>query len=328
MTTYREAGVDIARGEEAVQRLRQHVETTFTEHVLQGIGAFAGALDERAVGKHQHPVFLATIDGVGTKTLLAAQVHRWEGIGLDLVHHCANDLVCHGAAPLLFLDYVASSVLDPVIVEELVRGMSAACRSLSCVLLGGETAEMPAVYHAGAYDVVGAMIGVAERQKLITGKEIRAGDILIGLPSNGLHTNGYSLARKIIADAALSLDDAVPELGATLAGALLRPHTLYAPLVLKLHREVGLKGVAHITGGGIHGNLRRVLPPGLRAEVRRGALPTPPIFTFLARVGRLSQETMDEAFNQGVGMVLVIAREVQDAILLRAPGSAVLGTVY
>lgn len=326
--SYSDAGVDIARGDEAVERLKKHVEGTYTQDVLGGVGWYAGALRAGAVKSMRDPVLLATMDGVGTKTIIAAELGQWEGIGHDIVNHCANDLVCQGGAPLLFLDYIAASRLAPAVIAEIVKGMSEACRTLGCILIGGETAEMPKVYAEGAHDVVGTMIGVAEREEIITGAGTKAGDILIALPSSGLHTNGYSLARKVLlSDAKLDLRKKVPPLDCTLGEALLRPHAEYSRLVRKLHEEIGLRGVAHITGSGIPGNLPRVLPEGLGARIERKAIRVLPIFRLIQEKGKIADKDMDDAFNMGVGMILVVAPEKRDAVLRETEGSYVIGEV-
>lgn len=339
MTRYEDAGVNISRGDEAVERLKKHVAGTYTKDVLAGAGAYAGAFDVSNFKNMDSPTLLATIDGVGTKTLIAGKINKWDGIGEDIVNHCANDLVCQGAAPLLFLDYIASSRLEPSIIEEIVAGMSRACKALGCVLIGGETAEMPQVYSEGSHDVVGAMIGVADREKMITGAGIEEGDILIALPSNGLHTNGYSLARKVLLEAtprgasgtlrgALpDLHAYVPELGCTLGEALLKPHTEYSRLVCHLHHSIGLKGVAHITGSGIPGNLPRILPEGLGARIEKVAIKVLPIFKLIQKHGSVPDEDMYATFNMGVGMVLVIDPKNQDAILREAKDAYRVGEV-
>lgn len=325
---YASAGVDISRGDEAVRRLKKHVETTFTKNVLRGVGSFAGALDVSEIKDFDRPVILASIDGVGTKTVIAERTGKWEGIGHDIVNHSANDLVCQGAAPLLFLDYLAASRLDPAVIETIVKGMSDACRNVGCVLIGGETAEMPNVYTEGSYDVAGAIIGTAERSRMITGDDMSEGDVLIALPSNGLHTNGYSLARKVLLeDAEMALNDVVPELKETLGDALLKPHSPYSPLVLRLHREIGLKGVAHITGGGIAGNLVRIIPKGLGAIIDKKLIKVLPIFELIQKAGNVTDEAMYEAMNMGVGMILVVEEKLSKKVLKEAEGSSVIGKV-
>lgn len=325
---YASVGVDISRGDEAVRRIKKHVESTFTKNVLRGVGSFAGALDVAEIKNFDHPVILASIDGVGTKTIIAERTGKWEGIGHDIVNHSANDLVCQGATPLLFLDYLAASRLDPEVIETIVKGMSDACRNVGCVLIGGETAEMPNVYTEGSYDVAGAIIGTAERSHMITGDEISKEDVLIALPSNGLHTNGYSLARKVLlTDAQMALNDVVPELKETLGDALLKPHTPYSPLVLRLHREIGLKGVAHITGGGIAGNLVRILPKGLSARIEKKSIRILPIFALIQKAGNVSDEAMYEALNMGIGMILVVEEKAAKKVLKEAKGSYVIGKI-
>ncbi|MEK7136933.1 MAG: phosphoribosylformylglycinamidine cyclo-ligase [Patescibacteria group bacterium] len=328
MTRYEDAGVNISRGDEAVERLKKHVVSTYTKNVLAGVGAYAGALDVSSFKNMKEPTLLATIDGVGTKTLVAERMGKWDGIGEDIVNHCANDLVCQGAAPLLFLDYVASSRLNPSTIEEIVAGMSRACKALGCVLIGGETAEMPQVYAEGSHDVVGAMIGVADRDSMITGNDIQKGDVLIALPSNGLHTNGYSLARKVLLDdAKLDITKHFPELGCSLAEALLKPHTEYSRLVRKLHDSIGLKGVAHITGSGIPGNLPRILPEGLGAKIEKNAIKVLPIFQLIQKQGAVPDEDMFATLNMGVGMLLVLDPLNKETALREAQGSYLLGEV-
>jgi len=325
---YAAAGVDIARGDEAVRRLKKHVESTFTKKVLRGVGAFAGALDAEELKTLDEPVLLASTDGVGTKTMIAEKTGLWEGIGKDIVHHGANDLVCQGGRAILFLDYIAANRLDPEVVETIVKGMSESCRALGCVLIGGETAEMPKVYTEGSYDVAGTIIGIAERCAMITGGMIEEGDVLIALPSNGLHTNGYSLARKVLLDdAKLDLHAMHPDLGETLAEALLKPHTLYAKTVLKIHAEIGLKGVAHITGGGIAGNLARIIPEGLGAKIEKKLIRRLPIFHLIQQIGNVSEEAMFQAMNMGVGMILACRKEQQEQVISSASGSYVIGNI-
>jgi phosphoribosylformylglycinamidine cyclo-ligase len=323
MTDYASAGVDIGKGEEAVKRIKKHVQKTFTKDVLKGVGAFAGALDVTALKEMAHPVLLSSVDGVGTKTVIAEQLHKWENIGHDMVGHSGNDLVCQGARPLFFLDYIASSSLKPDVIETIVAGMAESCAELGCVLIGGETAEMPQVYAEGAHDVVGCIVGVADRDKMITGDTIEEGDVLIALPSNGLHTNGYSLARAIFSD----MRENVEELGMTVGEALLLPHTSYVKTVLALHEEFVLKGVAHITGGGIPGNLPRILPKGLGARIEKQNVRILPIFRLMQEHGSVSDEAMYQACNMGVGMILVTEKTQADAIVHKTPGSYVLGEV-
>jgi phosphoribosylformylglycinamidine cyclo-ligase len=308
--TYKDAGVDVEAKSALLDGLARAVRSTYTPAVAAGVGAFAGALrlDDGSV------FVLATTDGAGTKTLLARRLNRDSVIGADIVAHCANDLVASGGRPLAFLDYIAMGRLVPTVVNSLVEAMAAACRDLGAALLGGETAEMPDIYAGEAYDVVGTMIGTAPSDGLITGKAVRPGDRMIGLASTGLHTNGYSLARRVVDAAGASLQEYVPEIGTAIGEALLQPHRCYAPAVLSLLTQTRVRAVAHITGGGIPDNLVRVLPDGCRARVIR-TWPEPPIFEWLQRAGRIPADEMARAFNLGIGMILVVgAHEVSQVI--------------
>ncbi len=308
--TYERAGVDVEGKVRLLAELTPAITATYTGAVAAGIGAFAGALrlDPQGAG-----YLAATVDGVGTKTLLARQAGRDELIGSDIVAHCANDLVASGARPLAFLDYIAMARLQPAVVGVLIEGMTRACHDLGIVLLGGETAEMPGVYAGDAYDVVGTMIGLVPPDGLITGLSVAPGDRLIGLASTGLHTNGYSLARRVLDEAGASLRTPVPELGGTLGEALLAPHRCYAQDVLSLSGRVKVHAVAHITGGGLIDNLTRVLPESCCARVAPG-WPQPPIFGWLQRTGRIPDAEMVKAFNLGIGMVIVTSRDDAAAV--------------
>ncbi len=301
MTTYREAGVDIEAGEAAVELIKPLARATQGPEVLAGVGPFSGlfALDWN---RYRAPVLIASTDGVGTKLLLAAQAGRHAQLGVDLVNHCVNDILTAGADPLFFLDYVATGVLEPRLVAELVSGMADACRQAGCALLGGETAEMPGLYQVGNYDVAGFMVGVSERDALIDGSTIAEGDALLALPSTGLHTNGYSLARRVIPRQALS--QTMPGSDETVLDALLAPHRSYLEPIRRLREQVTIKGLAHITGGGIVGNLPRILPLGVGARVQRGSWPEPPIFSYLAPF--VSDEELWRTFNMGIGMIVVV----------------------
>ncbi len=298
--TYRGAGVDTEAKMRLLTRLGETIRSTHADDVVAGVGAFAGAL---RVSAGDSLVF-ATVDGVGTKTLLARRMGLDRVIGSDAVAHCANDLVSQGARPVAFLDYIAMGRLVPSVVSDVVEGAAEACRALGVPLLGGETAEMPGVYVADAYDVVGMMIGLAPPEGLMTGSAIEPGDRLIGLASAGLHTNGYALARRVLEEAGIGLDDRPPELKGTAGEALLAPHRCYAPSVLSLLRTLRPRGVAHITGGGLPDNLIRPLPEGCRARVVR-SWSEPAIFTFLRRAGGIPEDDMLATFNMGIGMVLV-----------------------
>lgn len=282
---YARAGVNIAAGQEAVRLMRDAVRSTHGAEVLSDVGAFGGLYSLAAVQQMQAPVLVATTDGVGTKTMVAAQVQRWDTLGQDLVNHCINDLLVQGAHPLFFLDYIAAPVLQPDVVAALVKGMAVACRAAQCALLGGETAEMPDIYAPDQLDLVGTMVGVVERSMIIDGSRIQAGDMLLGLPSTGLHTNGYTLARRVLAD--LDWTEPYRVLGdVTLADALLAVHRSYLDPVQKLlSAGIDIRGMAHITGGGVFDNLPRILPHGVQAIIRRGTWREPPIFALIQQRG-------------------------------------------
>jgi phosphoribosylformylglycinamidine cyclo-ligase len=320
---YRQSGVDIDAGNEAVRRIKALARSTYTPGVLSGVGSFGGlfALD----GSIADPVLVASADGVGTKLKLAFMTGVHSTIGVDLVNHCVNDILVQGARPLFFLDYLATGRLAPDVAEQIVRGMAAACRENGCALLGGETAEMPGFYAAGEYDVAGFIVGVVSRANIVDGRDIVEDDVLIALPSSGLHTNGYSLARKLVFDVlGLDVDTDVPALGETVAEALMRPHRSYLRQVQPLLEDTSIKGMAHITGGGITENLPRALPEGLTFVLDRDSWEIPPLFTWLQQAGQIADDEMFRAFNMGVGMILVVAPEAADAVLdrLRRSGEA------
>ena len=319
MSRYEDAGVNIRKGEEAVARIKQLCRTTFGPGVVGDVGAFAGAFRvPGAPGK----ILLSSIDGVGTKLKVAILCDRHDTVGYDLVCHSGNDILVHGATPLFFLDYIAMGALSTERVEQLVSGLARGCREVGCALIGGETAEMPGLYAPSDYDLAGAIVGIAEENAVIDGRGIESGDMLLGLPSVGLHTNGYSLARKILFDTlGLSVRDQFPGLSETVGEALLRPHPYYGPAVAAARASGDVRGMAHITGGGIPGNLVRVLPEGLRADVARGSWPVPPIFRTLCDSGRVSEEESLEVWNMGIGMVLVVKQSDADAVE-RSIGSA------
>lgn len=333
---YKDSGVDIDAGNEVVRRIKGLARATFTPGVLSELGSFGGLfhLGERGL---RDPVLVASADGVGTKLRVAFMSGIHDTIGADLVNHCVNDILVQGAQPLFFLDYLATGRLEPDVAVRIVEGLARACRENGCALLGGETAEMPGFYADGEYDLAGFIVGSVERERLIDGRRIAAGDVLIGLPSSGLHTNGYSLARTIVFERLnLGVHDRVPDLGMTVAEALLAPHRSYLPVIRPLlegPRFVGLiKGMAHITGGGITDNLPRVLPTGTEAVVRCGSWDVPPLFQWLARAGAVSQDDMLRTFNMGIGLILAVtAADADEAIgALRAagePGARVVGEI-
>lgn len=327
--TYRDAGVDLGAKEEAFRHLRGLMRSTYRAEVLSEFGTFGGLF---ALGKYREPVLVSSVDGVGTKLKIAVALDRHTTVGYDLVAHCCNDILVQGAEPLFFLDYLAMGRLRPEVVRDVVEGLARGCREAGCALIGGETAELPDVYAPGEYDLAGCVVGVVEREALITGEQIRSGDVLLGLPSVGLHTNGYSLARRVFfEEAGLSIHDEIPGLGISVGEELLKPHKSYVRSVLALRRAVNVRGLAHVTGGGIPGNLVRVLPEGARAWIRLGSWEVLPIFEVLQRLGGIADEEMRRVFNLGVGMVVVVSPEETENALdcLRKHGEnpAVLGEV-
>ncbi len=311
LTTYASAGVDIDEGTRAVDRMRSAVEATHGPAVLSGVGAFGGALDVSSLKAFDHPVLVASTDGVGTKVELAARTGRYRGVGIDIVHHCINDVLVQGARPLFFLDYVASSSLDSGMVAEIVEGMASACGAAGCALLGGETAEMPGVYAPGAFDIAGTLVGVVDRSRLLPMSPPQPGDVLIGLASNGPHTNGYSLLRRALEW--IPLDVVVPPLGISLGDALLIPHRNYLP-VLEGVLELGLvRALVHVTGGGLPENTPRVLPEGVRAVYDLGSWPVPPLFQLIEELVSLDRVELYRTLNMGIGMVLVVEPHLVEA---------------
>ena len=303
---YADAGVNIAVADDAKQRIRHHASRSFTPGVLGGIGGFGAlfALDRK---KWKEPVLVSSADGVGTKLRVAMAMGVHSTVGADLVNHCVNDILVQGAEPLFFLDYLAMGKLDPSVIEQLVEGMSRACRKAGCALIGGETAEMPGFYPPGEYDVAGFIVGAVERKKLITGKNVQPGDTLLAFPSAGLHTNGYSLARKLVFEVAkLKPDTYVAEVGNKIGAELLKPHLCYAPALKNIVVRGWVSALAHITGGGIPGNLPRVLPSGVKAQIDLSSWPVPPIFKYLAKIGKIDTDELLQSFNMGVGMILVV----------------------
>ncbi len=325
MTTYKDAGVDIAAGNRAVELMKAAVQATYTPAVLAGIGAFGGLFDAGALKAMDAPVLVASTDGVGTKVKVAARLGRFDTIGADLVHHCVNDILVQGARPLFFLDYIAASKLIPERVATIVAGLAEACRAQGCVLLGGETAEMPGVYAEGELDVAGTIVGVVERSRIVDGRAVQTGDVVIGLASTGLHTNGYSLARRVLAD--LDWTAPHPALGesVTLGDALLAVHRCYLPEVERVWAAgVTIKAMAHITGGGFVDNLPRSLPDGLGARIEFGAWPVPPIFDLICQIGHVPTDDLFHTFNMGIGMMLVVAPDDADRALAALGADAYL----
>jgi phosphoribosylformylglycinamidine cyclo-ligase len=310
---YADAGVDIDAGNRAIDLIRKAVSSTHTPAVLGGIGAFSG-LFELDTTKWRRPVLVSSTDSVGTKVKVAIATNHHRGIGVDLVNHCVNDILCCGAQPLFFLDYYATGKLVPEHLAEVVEGVAAACRDSGCALVGGETAEMPGVYALGDYDVAGFIVGAVERDAIVDGSRVEAGDVLLAMPSSGLHTNGYSLVRHIALERELEWTAPLPGTDQPLADLLLAAHRCYLHAVNELRPSVDLHAMAHITGGGLIENVPRVLPAGLSAVIERSSWEVPALFTAIERAGGVMQEEMWRTFNMGVGMVLVVPREAASTV--------------
>jgi len=306
---YAKAGVSIEAGDELVRRIRPIARRTRVPGVLAGVGGFSALFDLKSRG-YRHPVLVSSTDGVGTKLKIAFLTGIHDTIGIDLVAMSVNDILTQGAAPLFFLDYFACGKLDVKIAEAAVRGIAAGCRQAGCALIGGETAEHPGDFPPGEYDLAGFAVGVLEKNNIIDPKKITSGDVLIGLPSSGLHSNGYSLARKVLLEKArLKLHQKIPELGRSLGEELLVPTRIYARIARRLFAKFSINGCAHITGGGITGNLPRVLPKGRRAVLERGSWPVPPVFDLIQKLGGIHRDEMDRIFNNGLGLILVVDRK-------------------
>lgn len=329
--SYRDAGVNIDAANEAVHGIKDIVKRTFNECVLQDIGSF-GAMYRLDTAGMEEPVLVSSVDGVGTKLKLAFMTGRHDTVGIDLVSHCVNDILVQGARPLFFLDYLGCGVLDPGVVVDVIRGVATGCRYAGCALIGGEMAELPSMYNKEEYDLAGTIVGVVDRSNIVDGTIIEEGDVVIGLRSSGLHTNGYSLARKICFEVAgLTCGDSMPGVGRTVGEELLEPHRSYANVIQILMRIVKIKGMAHITGGGITDNLPRIMPQGLGAEVDLGAWDAPPVFTFLHEAGNVADPEMLRTFNMGMGYLVVVsaaeADKALDAFRQAAEEPVVIGKV-
>ncbi len=324
-SSYAASGVNIANADTAKELMRGAVRAAQGRQVLAGMGAFAGVFSLSDIAHMRKPALVASTDGVGTKTLIAAQAGRFEGIGYDLVHHSVNDLLTQGARPLFFMDYLAMGKLDPQQAAAIVSSVANACRDVGCALLGGETAEMSDVYVPGAFDLAGTIVGIVEEDTLFNAPAMQPGDVVLGLPSSGLHTNGYSLARRVFAG--YPLDTVFPKLGEPLVDALLRPHRCYLRelQMLREYPGISIKGIAHITGGGFEGNISRILPPGIRAVVETGAWQVPPLFELLGCLGNVARSEMYRALNMGVGMALICSPEVASAARLVLPELLTIG---
>jgi len=320
LKAYARAGVDVDLGNKVKAGLPQLLQSADRPEVLGQVGGFGGLFSAK-FPKMREPVLVASIDGVGTKLKVAVLMNRHDTIGEDLVNHCVNDIAALGAEPLFFLDYMASERLDPHRFQQLISGMIRGCRKAGCALIGGETAQMPGIYHGSDYDLVGTIVGVVDRAKIIDGKSIRPGDAIIGLPSSGLHTNGFSLAREILFNQlGCRIEAPTGGMRAPLGEELLRTHLLYLPAIRKVRAEVKIKGIAHITGGGLMDNIPRILPDGVDAEIQLGSWSVLPLFRLLASAAKIKNEELHQVFNMGIGMVLVVAAKDAEKTLKLTKG--------
>ncbi|MFQ6100426.1 MAG: phosphoribosylformylglycinamidine cyclo-ligase [Anaerolineae bacterium] len=321
-SAYAAAGVDIEAKMGIFERMQAAVESTYTPAVLAGMGAFGGLFSLDELLKARDPVLVSSTDSVGTKTMIAQAMGRYETIGHDIVNHCVNDVLVQGARPLFFLDYIAAGKLEPDVIVAIVTSCAEACRASGCVLIGGETAEMPGVYRPGTFDLVGTLVGWVEREAIVDGRDVRPGDVCLGLPSTGLHTNGYSLARRVFAD--VSWETVLPELGRPLGEVLLIPHKAYLKEFETLVvAGVRIKAMAHITGGGFFDNIPRVLPPGVGAQIDRAAWEVPVIFRMIQERGQVDEVEMYHIFNMGIGLVLLVDEREVERVLQALSGEAV-----
>jgi len=311
-TTYKSAGVDIQAGDETVRRIKSYAKSTFNKSVLADIGLF-GSFYELKLKDYKKPVLVSSVDGVGTKLKIAFALDKHDTVGQDLVNHCVNDIAVCGAKPLYFLDYLAFGKLNPDITEKIIHGFSKACRENNCALVGGETAEMPGIYSENEYDMSGTIVGIVDKSKIINGNRIKKGDFLIGFSSSGLHTNGYSLARKVLFEK-YNLDAKINGLELSLGEELLRIHKSYLPLINQLNANVKIKGFSHITGGGIIGNTKRILPQGLRLKINWEAWEMPVIFKVIQNAGNISNAEMQNVFNLGIGLTAVVSKKDEKAV--------------
>jgi phosphoribosylformylglycinamidine cyclo-ligase len=310
--------VNIEAGDETVKRIKGHAKSTFSKNVLSGIGLF-GAFYKPDLKKYKNPVLVSSVDGVGTKLKIAFAMNRHDTIGQDLVNHCVNDIAVCGAKPMYFLDYLAFGKLHPEKAEKIIKGFSIACRQNNCSLIGGETAEMPGLYSEEEYDVSGTIVGIVEKSKIINGKDIKKGDVLIGFPSSGLHTNGYSLARKVLLEK-YKLNDKIDALSVTLGEELLKVHKSYLYLIKKLSKSIKIKGFSHITGGGIIGNTIRILPVKFKLKIDWNAWKLPPVFDLIQKTGDVSDDEMRKVFNVGIGLVTIVSKNKVDKCVEIAKG--------
>lgn len=313
---YEKAGVNIDKGNKAVTQIKQFVANTHSKSVLKNIGSFGGLFEiSDLFKKYKKPVLVQSIDGVGTKLTVAKMLKKYDTIGEDIVNHCVNDILSMGARPLTFLDYIASEVLEPTVIRDIVKGMSKACRENGVSLVGGETAEMPGTYTRGEHDIAGVITGIVEKDKIITGDKIKEGDIILGFASKGLQTNGYSLARYVLFKIKKHTVKSRLPTGEIIGEELLRPHESFLNQILTLfEKKITIKGIAHITGGGFIENIPRILPSNLNAEIQKGSWPVLPIFEYIKSSGKISEEEMYRAFNMGIGMIIVVDKNDKDRI--------------
>jgi phosphoribosylformylglycinamidine cyclo-ligase len=320
--TYRSAGVDTKEGERAVELMKQHVKKTFDSGVLTGLGSF-GSLYEPDLSGIRKPVLVAGSDGVGTKLKIAFMMDRHDTVGIDCVTMCVNDILCQGAKPLFFLDYLATGKLQAKKAAEIVKGVAEGCLQAGCALVGGETAEMPGFYQDGEYDMAGFAVGIVDKDKIIDGKSVEEGDLLIGIPSSGLHSNGFSLVRKLFFDKmGLSPEQYIPELDSALGDVLLTPTRIYSKVCTSLLNEVKVHALVHITGGGFYENIPRVLPEGLMVKIKKGSWPILPIFDYISKSGNISEKEMFSTFNMGIGLIIFVRNTDADRVmeLIKASG--------
>lgn len=313
--SYKDVGVDIDSANKAIEEIKELVKRTFNEQVLSNIGLFGGLFQPNLEG-YEEPVLVSSIDGVGTKLKLAIMANKHDTVGIDLVSHCVNDILVQGAKPLFFLDYIAMGKLNPKVVVEIIKGLTIGCGHAGCALIGGETAEMPDVYKPEEYDLVGTIVGIVDKKKIIDGSRVKVGDVIFGLSSSGLHTNGYTLARKICFEiAGLKLHDNFPGLSKTVYDVLMAPHTCYNKMMQIMMKLVDVRGMAHITGGGITENLPRILPEGTSAEIDLSSWEVPYLFTFLKKTGNINDLEMLRVFNMGLGLLFIAPEEHTEKVL-------------
>ncbi len=327
---YKSAGVDVEAGYEAVRRMKKHVSETYNDRVIGGLGNFSGLYSIAGMGMEE-PVLVAGTDGVGTKLKLAFALEKHDTIGIDAVAMCVNDVVCQGATPLLFLDYIALGKLEPEQVEKIVKGVADGCKQSGCALIGGETAEMPGFYPVGEYDVAGFTVGIVDRKKIIDGSSIKPGDVLVGLHSTGVHSNGFSLVRKLVGEDKEKLNIKVDGIEGTLGEALLTPTRIYVKTVLELIKKFNIKGLSHITGGGFIENIPRMLPENTQAQIKLGSWKIPKLFDLLKELGGLEDSQAFNTFNMGIGMVMAVDKDEAEAVVEEArklgEGADIIGVV-